>query len=357
MRKFLLMFILLVGLARADVEINLPAEAVVDSEYIRLADIAELTGSESVRAGKVFLGPAPRTGSSMKIIRSDITQRLKGMGLTGSVDFSGSLGVTVNRGGAQAEPINMYKTSADDQPEEINRLQDGAATEETGSRYDEYVAKMEEASATLKIKDAVKRFVFMKLGNNMPFVLDVKIRKIDLDGVAGDKFTIQGIERGEIPGRCVLAALSSDENNNVSGYATVEAQIKLEIDAQVCGRNISKGQCVRRQDMVQKRIAYKPGMRVENINPDELDGRVALKTLRAGEPLSMAYFGSVLDVRKGQMVTVCVVGNGFTIKEMALALADGSVGDTIKVESVVSKSVYPVRVTGPNRADMPIASM
>ena len=357
MRKFLLLILLLTNLAYAQVEVTLFNDAVVDSEYVKLEDIAELSGKGAERIGKVFLGPSPRSGSSMKVLRSDIMQRLKGMGLDNQVAFAGSLGVSVSRGVEKISKATVYKTEVIGYRSKEDKQGEKEAQSLNKDKYNNYLLKMEEAATNIKIKDAVKRYVCLKFGKNLPLVVDIKIRNVSVDGEAGEMFTVEGVERGDIPGRCVFAALSCDQEGNVSGYATVEAYVDLEVDAQVLGRRIARGNCVRRQDIVVKRIKYKPGMNIARIEPEQLDGRVALRSLRAGVPLSMAYFGDTLDVRKGQMVTVCVVGNGFTIKEMALALADGSVGDTIKVESVVSKSVYPVRVTGPNQVDMPMASL
>ncbi len=358
LRMTLLVVLLSAGTLLADVEIGLPRSVVVDSEYMKLSDIAQVKGDNAQKIGKVFLGPSPRVGSSMTILRSDILERLRGMGLDSDVVFSGSLGVAVAREGGSSdlavEPVRAeYRSENMQENYNAMKAQPQLATD---SSYEDYRLKAEKAAGLELVRQAIKEFVGAKLHTDMQIIMNTKLSRFELDGTIGTEADVEGIERGKIPGRATLAVVFSNKGR-VCGYASVDVSITMEVDTVVLARNIRAGETVRAQDFVVNRLDYKPNMILEDIKPEELDGRLALKSVRSGLPISSAYFGDPLDVEKGQMVTVLVQGKGFSIKEMALALNSGNVGDTIKVESVVNNSVYPVRITGKNKADMPVNSL
>ncbi len=362
MKKLWITFFLILmssGSLLADVEINLQRSVVVDSEYMKLSDIATVTGDNAEKIKKVFLGPSPRSGGSMTLLRSDITERLMDIGLGRGILFTGSLGVSVSRniGAVEAnKPVFADNTAEKSRSNEvIAKVEPGQGFGGSG-KYAEYLQKVKEAETAEDVRQAIKEFVASKLGSNIQVVLQTTVNRFELDGSSKGLARVEGIERGKIPGRVTLAIVFTNQGQ-VAGYASVDATIDMQTELPVMARSIKKGEIVREQDVVIKRVDYKPGMALEQFVPKDINGRMALRSLREGMPVSAAYFGKPLDIEKGEMVTVLIQGNGFSIKEMALALGSGNSGDTIKVESVVSKNIYPVRVTGRNMADMPMNAL
>ena len=344
------------AVAFASVEINLDREVVIKSEYMKLSDIATVKGDTSNRVSKVFLGPAPRQGESITILRSDIVERLKDMGLSHDIDFTGNIGVSVSKGGdVIAEPNSSQPVYA-----KVNKQKYAANTNDNSNNsdgFESYQKKVREATALELIRIAIKEYASEQVNTNIPVIMQTSVNRFKIDGNCGLRATVEGIERGKLPGRATLAVVFINREAQVTGYASVDVTVKMEVDIPVLARSLRSGEEVRSQDITTQRVEYKPGLVIEDIVPEDIAGRITLKSIRSGVPLSASYFGKPLDIHKGEMVTVCVVGNGFSIKEVALALANGNTGDTIKVESVVNKSVYPVRVTGRNTADMPLSTM
>ncbi len=362
MKKLWITFFLILissGSLLADVEVDLQRSVVVDSEYMKLSDIATVTGDNAEKIKKVFLGPSPRSGASITLLRSDITERLMDIGLGKGIRFTGSLGVSVSRNigaATAAEPVFEEHSAVNSHNNEvIAKVEPGQGFGGNG-KYAEYLQKVKEAETAETVRGAIKEFVAGRLGANAQVVLETTVNRFDLDGSSKGVARVEGIERGKIPGRVTLAIVFTSKGQ-VAGYASVDATINMQTELPVMARSIKKGEIVREQDVVLKRVEYKPGMVFEQFEPKDINGRMALRSLREGMPVSAAYFGNPLDIEKGEMVTVLIQGKGFTIKEMALALGSGNTGDTIKVESVVSKNVYPVRVTGRNMADMPVNAL
>ena len=352
----LVLVLLNTGSLLASVEINLARKVVVDSEYMKLSDIASIRGENAVKINKVFLGPSPRNGTSETFLRSDILERLRGLGLGNEVTFTGSLGTSVSRnsgntGIATASDSKVAQELLATTP----KKRDVAVVKNKIDKKD-YIVKAQKAAAVDLIRAAIKDFVAGKINSDLQIVMHTKLNKFDLDGNIGTKARVEGVERGKIPGHATLAVVFSSDSQ-VSGYASVDVNIDMDAQVMVLARSVKKGDIIRAQDLVLKNVSYKPDLILENVKPQDIVGTMALKNVRSGVPVSAAYFGKPLDVEKGQMVTVLVKGKGFLIKEMALALNSGNTGDTIKVESVVNKSVYPVRVTGRNKADMPINAL
>ncbi len=340
----------------ASVEINLARTIVVDSEYMKLSDIASIQGDNAAKINKVFLGPSPRNGTSMTFLRSDILERLRGLGLGKDVNFTGSLGVSVTRNRGNISSLKNVDTKAEQKV--LTTIPKKRAEQAINNNDDteDYLVKAQKAAAVDLIRAAVKEFVASKVNSDLQIVMHTKLNRFDLDGSSGNKARVEGVERGKIPGHATLAVVFSSDSQ-ISGYASVDVNIDMDAKVLVLARSIKKGDIIRKQDLAFKNISYKPDLILENVNPRDIVGTMALKNVRSGVPVSAAYFGKPLDVEKGQMITVLVKGHGFLIKEMALALNSGNAGETIKVESVVNKSIYPVRITGRNKADMPINAL
>ena len=342
----------------AGVEIDLPRSVAIDSEYMKLSDVASVTGDNAAKIKSIFLGPSPRKGTSMSILRSDILARLKDIGLGRDVTFVGTMGVSVTRHAAPA--VHVRKVAAEKisgaAPVRMSETRQPEVKEAGSDKYEKYLDKVRKAEVSDLIRRAIKEYAAGICKTDVPVIMETNVNRFELDGTTGDTARVEGLERGKLPGRATLALVFS-KDGKVSGYASVDVTIRMECNILVPARNIRKGELVREQDLTWKRVSYRPGDNPEEVRPQDIVGRMALKQLREGMPVNAAYFGKPLDVEKGEMVTVEVQGRGFSIKEMALALGSGNTGDTIKVESVVNKSVYPVRITGRNTADMPVNTL
>ena len=365
----LVIVLLNTGSVLAEVEISLQQSVAVNSEYMKLSDIASVTGDNAAKIKSVFLGPSPRKGASVTILRSDILKRLKDIGMDRDVEFVGTMGVSVGRSTAarstgrmiQAEKVTPRARVTEEKVEpkfaQLPPERMSPADMNSGSgKYNNYLEKVRQNEVADLIRQAVKEYVAGICKTDVSVIMQANLNRYDLDGSVGDVARVEEVERGHIPGRATLGIVFS-KDGKLSGYASADVSIKMEYNVLVAGRNIRRGDIVREQDLSYKRVNYRPGDTPDEMSPADVIGRRALKQLREGMPVNSAYFGKPLDVEKGQMVTVVVQGRGFSIKETALALGSGNAGDTIKVESVVNKSVYPVRITGRNTADMPVNTL
>jgi flagella basal body P-ring formation protein FlgA len=86
-------------------------------------------------------------------------------------------------------------------------------------------------------------------------------------------------------------------------------------------------------------------------------GQETKRTLRAGEPISTIDIRGVPLVRRGDIVTVVARNRGIVVRTDAKSLADGSLGQAIKLISLDGRRELVARVSGYHEASVSMTAV
>lgn len=130
----------------------------------------------------------------------------------------------------------------------------------------------------------------------------------------------------------------------------VEAEISGTARAVAVVRNVERGTLIAAEDVQLQTVTLQRGVRIA-IDPEQIIGREAARTLNAGQVVSNDMVRTIRLVKRGEDIQVWSVGAGVQIGEPGKALSDGSQGETITVE-FADRRKMTARVTGVRRAEV-----
>jgi flagella basal body P-ring formation protein FlgA len=136
------------------------------------------------------------------------------------------------------------------------------------------------------------------------------------------------------------------------------APIRLPIEAEIAGtaravavvRTIERGTLITKEDVQLQTVTLQRGVRIA-LDPEQIVGREAARTLNAGQVISNDMVRTIRLVKRGEDIQVWSVGAGVQIGEPGKAQSDGSQGETITVE-FADRRKMTARVTGLRRAEV-----
>lgn len=130
----------------------------------------------------------------------------------------------------------------------------------------------------------------------------------------------------------------------------VEAEISGTARAVAVVRTVERGTLITAEDVQLQTVTLQRGVRIA-LDPEQIIGREAARTLNAGQIVSNDMVRTVRLVKRGEDIQVWSVGAGVQIGEPGKALSDGSQGETITVEFADRRKMN-ARVTGLRRAEV-----
>ena len=114
----------------------------------------------------------------------------------------------------------------------------------------------------------------------------------------------------------------------------------------VPAHDIGRGDTISASDLVYQTVAdggFMPGMVTA---PEALEGKMARRVLRAGEPLRSEDVRAPVLVTKGQTVTMTFDAPGVTLTAIGRAMSEGGLGETVTVQNPASYRMVSAVVTG-----------
>jgi flagella basal body P-ring formation protein FlgA len=342
---FSILFVLsLASAAQADVTVELRQAALCQDEYVRLDDIAKISGDEesAARVRKVFLGLAPEPGDRREITRDYISRRLAQLGLSAGVEFTGAETVLISRNNNNAKSASSVATKPDaGEQEELKKL---AVEKETLDR---------EKEDKREIAGAVETYLRMSL-NRTDLETEVEVRRI-VNGLPEKSKTLEvnKIRSGQLPGQAFVKFKTIDASGAVS-FAT-EAQIVAVVraDVLVLQRDLRKGELVSAADVAVMKQNLGGGASYLPPENKQVEGCQASKYLRANDALRLGDLQTPLVIRRGSQVDVDTWVGDIHIQHYALALGDAREGDLIYVKNIDSGERYMALAVGFNRVSLP----
>ncbi len=126
----------------------------------------------------------------------------------------------------------------------------------------------------------------------------------------------------------------------------VTAEITQIQSVVVARQPIERGSIVRSSDLeLQEREGNLPRGTIGDLH--SVLGKVAERSLRAGEVVQSNQLRAAWQVRRGETVNVFVRTGGVVVRTRAIAKADGAMDDLIEVETLENKKKLSARVAGP----------
>jgi flagellar basal body P-ring formation protein FlgA len=296
------------GAPNVDVfSIALQSEAAVQSDVILLKDVAELTGKDSIRIqqlGQIKLGSAPAFGSVRTFSRYQITEAVRNEG--GSLPTEGITG-------ANAVQIRFQGRPAD--PKEIMELLRSHLV--TMRRWQESEIRVD------------------SIGNLSGIELPPGPCKLQISS--------NGLMFGH---RNVLVTVEIMQNGRVLRSFWITAGVRISAGILTAARKISSGESVAQDALLKKNVEIADLRADYARNPEDVIGKMAIKTILPGEPLTLDVVKEPFLIKHGETVNLRLERNGIILNSTGRAEQDGRLGQVIRVRNIVFSTVLKAQVTG-----------
>ena len=337
--------LLLVSQAAADAaEIQFRGEAVVARGIVRLGDVAEVITSDATEARLlegIALVPAPPADLPRMLKRQEVQQLLQLSGVTLREHHFGGADVTQIKTGTVAP-----KTFQEVVAVQIVPVTPKNTTAKKAITTDSKV----EVAATPEGRVAEAIVAHLQSVGEIPAEWQAEVAMSPRVVQALADLPIVRVEGGVSPwlGRQQFMVLVGNEA--APTRLPVEAEISGTARAVTVIRTIERGTPIGESDLQFQTVTLQRGVAVM-IDPQQIVGREAARTLNAGQVVTSDMFRTVRLVKRGEEIQVFSIAAGVQISEPAKALADGSHGDPIQVE-FVDRRKMSVRVTGLRRGEV-----
>jgi flagella basal body P-ring formation protein FlgA len=320
---------LLVGSSSAGAAlIELKETAAVSTPVVRLGQVSLIHDvDEKVveRLAAAMLFPAPAIGKSKTIEFETIRERLVSQGFDlADLEFSGSSAVTVS--GARSDDDSATagnQTLADIAQKRAEDLVAGAVRQ--------YLREKAPLLGNVQIET--------KLTPRQVTLLSAALSaRVDISGGVEPWSGVQAFRAGFF-----------DKQGKRTEFQVV-CRVRPLPRVLVPAANLPKGHIVREDDISWKQQPATAPLANYVDRPELVVGQETRRTLRAGEPISIVDVRGVPLVRHGDIVTLVARSQGIVIRTDARAMADGSLGQPIKLVSLDGRRELVARVSGYHEA-------
>ena len=128
---------------------------------------------------------------------------------------------------------------------------------------------------------------------------------------------------------------------------TVSTRQDLFLPVLTTATSIDRGQAIEPGHLTRERINISRAQRGFMTDESEAAGLSARRRLRAGQVLNPSLLNEAAPVRRGQPVRILARQDGIEASTQGEALAEGNLGDVIRVRNTSSDTVIQAQVMGP----------
>ncbi len=132
---------------------------------------------------------------------------------------------------------------------------------------------------------------------------------------------------------------------------SVRVDLKALASVAVATTELRRGQVILASD-VQLADVDLGNVREACLDPDELVGKKARRTIRLGDVIERSYVEFPPLVKRGDLVSITAHKGALAITATGLAREDGKMGDTIKVRNTASQKEILCRVSAPGAVEV-----
>jgi len=297
----------------------------VDRPLVHLGDIADISSSVEADASAlatIELFPAPAEGRSRQVFAREIREMLAVRG----IDLSG-----VRFGGYSFIQIKSPHPTP----------HTAAPAKRSASRRD----RVADARIQSAVTDAITQYLRQTVASDTPWEVAVDLDDSTTHHLSrpGCRFSVGGGSPPFVGSQRFVISVATDQGTvNLPVQATV-ARPELVV---VASRAIPTGHIVRTSDV---RLQPAPeNFRAANgiTRLEDVIGKQAARAIAAGHPIDHRAVRSPVLVRRNEPVTLSVQVANVRVRTSARAMADGSLGDLIEVQSLNARDRYLAQVVG-----------
>lgn len=210
-----------------------------------------------------------------------------------------------------------------------------------------------ERDAQIIDNDAIEAMVFDRLIDegvdpSSEIVLANRNQRLYLPAGADIEFSMENMNFDAISGRFATYLVWSNANRREK--VRIAGRVEQVSEIPVLVRRILRGDTVRSRDIKWARVLSSKMQRDWIIEPSDLIGMTATRTLPAGKPVRTAEVRRPLLVEKGSIVTMQLKTAMMSLTAQGRALENGSRGDIIRISNVQTNTVIEAEITGPGTA-------
>lgn len=130
----------------------------------------------------------------------------------------------------------------------------------------------------------------------------------------------------------------------------VPARVDTFAEVAVLARSLARGSILTEDDVVLRRMSTSQGGFGLVLDPQQVIGKELKRRLEAGDPVRLSHIKAPLVVRKGDRVLLEASTSGVSVVTTGTALANGEVGEQIRVRNEKSARIIDAQVTAPGKA-------
>jgi len=152
-------------------------------------------------------------------------------------------------------------------------------------------------------------------------------------------------------GASTLSLRFVDIEGRLAKLVKLKAELSIQKQVAVAARAIRGGETLQAEDFIWE------WREAKLLSPSAVVGQAPVGTIsksavRSGDVLDQNRFSAPSVVKKGEMVSIKVAGNGITISGKGLAQESGKIGQTIRVLNLDSKKEIFGVITGQERVEV-----
>jgi flagella basal body P-ring formation protein FlgA len=330
-----------------------------DADAAAFAEVADL----------IVLHLADKAFDTITIDQIQATLRDSGMN-PALVNFAGAGTCTVSRSDVKADEgsalRNWVGTAAKrDEPTADDQMQ--ADLVAAAARKQANAAGKGDADPALAAAAAHTGDLRAQLIRDVATRLSLPVESLQVDFKPEDRkmlslaapfeFGIEPQRYGDLGDTSWLISISSGEKVQ---RLRITAVARAWTEQLVLSKPVNLRQTIAESDFEVKRTLADKLSRDPLVSKDSAIGQQAARDLKVGTILTSRLLSPVELVRSGQLVTVLMRRGTVEVKSVAVALQNGSAGQSIKVKNDVTNQVFQVTLTGPQTGMMtssdPLAS-
>jgi len=226
--------------------------------------------------------------------------------------------------------------------------------------------------AQRRVSEAIADYLRDQVAANTPWQIDAQLNESQVRGVSRIGGALQ-VVGGQPPWTGLQRFQIAGESPEGPIHLLVDVDVTLPPMVVVAVNSIPRGGIIGTGDVQLQMDASRRGNANTNqrsVNGpntskptpfrllEDVLGKEAASSIPKGKAITNRMVRSPLLVRRNKMVTVTVKVGGITVRKDDRALEDGSLGETIAVESLEQRKQYYAKVSGPGQVEVfPLATV
>ena len=220
---------------------------------------------------------------------------------------------------------------------------------ESGQRGSPSAALAQRANA--RVSQAVLRYLREAASDTKPWIVNVKLDEHQILATTGPRCSMS-VRGGKDPWLGLQRFEVTLDSGGESSAFQIDADVSLPPGVVITVRALSRGAVISAADVRLEPVSTSDTSGDRFYLVEDVIGLETTAAVGAGRPLARKNVRQPLLIRRGDVVAVFARAAGISVRVMARARDDGSLGDAVAVESMLDRTVYHARVSGLREAEV-----